>query len=210
MATPRPSSQSTAISDYLDDIPAIIEYIWCGESVGLKLGRHTLVKTPPAIQHTWTNGDDVNITLATEFYSKKVIVRRVSKRVLSGVRPKFVLHSINGAPVRMDNFNEMMVVLKTGHAAGIPQVLEFQPNPMPVMVIYVPEGGVLDHAGVTTEYELMTINHVNVTYLTLDQIGRMLHECTKPCHLTFGWTLPIDSSCDVPLAMLTDDATVSV
>ncbi|RHY68084.1 hypothetical protein DYB34_008735 [Aphanomyces astaci] len=208
MTTPRATSLSHS-TDYLDDVPAIIEYIWCGESVGLQLARPT-PSDAKTVQHTWSNGDDADITLATEFYSKKVVARRVSKRITSGVRAKFVLQSINGVDVKMDNFNEMMVVLKTGHAAGIPQVLAFHPNPPPVMVKNVPEDGALDRAGVTTEYELMTINHINVGYLTIDQIGRMLLDSAKPCHLTFGWTALHDDDLHVHLAGLSVADVVTV
>ncbi|KAF0692326.1 Aste57867_16583 [Aphanomyces stellatus] len=165
-----------------DETPAIIEYIWCGESVGLELARPASASTP--IVYAWASGP-IGITFATDYFSKQVIAKRIPKPIAS-LSAGCILHSVNGTPVKMDNYNEMMVVLQSGQAAGVTQTLEFLPRPSPVSVKSIPPGGVLEQAGVSTDYELVSINNINVVYLTMDQIGRMLVESSKPCHLIFG------------------------
>ncbi|CAK4077388.1 unnamed protein product [Aphanomyces euteiches] len=181
----------------IDDTPAIIEYIWCGENVGLELVRPVLSDAKP-ISHVWKEGE-LGIIFAIDFFAKKVYVRRVTKQIDS-IKTKYLLHTVNSIPVTAENYQEMMVVLKSGRDAGQPQTLEFLPRPQPVMVKSIPPAGELEKAGVTTDYELAMINNINVDNLSMDQIGRMLQDSNKPCHMTFG--LPVHAEKDAIEAML--------
>ncbi|OQR86779.1 hypothetical protein ACHHYP_09939 [Achlya hypogyna] len=180
LASPAISSRTYA-GEY-DGPEHIIQYIWCGEPLGLELHRDEA--TPPIVRYEWAAGP-MGLVLGLEYFSKQVIVKRVVDKSLP-VRSGCVLLRVNGTAVTPENHHELTMLMHHGHTAGAPQVLEFAPCPRPVMVRGVDAGGSLEQAGVSDAYELYSINNIHTVYLSMERIAAMLKEPSKPCYLTFA------------------------
>ncbi|KDO30759.1 hypothetical protein SPRG_04660 [Saprolegnia parasitica CBS 223.65] len=180
LASPAISSRTYA-GEY-DGPEHIIQYIWCGESLGLELHRDEA--TTPIVRHEWRQGP-MGLILGLEYFSKQVIVKRVVDKSLP-VKSGCVLLRVNGATVTPENHNELTMLMHNGHQSGATQVLEFAQCPKPVMVRSIHPGGSLEQAGVSDAYELHSINNIHTVYLSMARIESMLKEPTKPCYLTFA------------------------
>ncbi|OQS06278.1 hypothetical protein THRCLA_01685 [Thraustotheca clavata] len=182
MVLASPAISSRTYSGEYDGPEHIIQYIWCGEHLGLELARDD--PTSALIRYEWKSGP-IGLVLGIEYFSKQVIVKRVIDKTLP-VRSGSVLRRINNVPVTADNYNQLTTLMHAGHKAATLQLLDFAPCPAPVMVRCVDLGGSLEHAGVTDAYELYSINNIHTVYLSMDRIGAMLKEPSKPCYLTFA------------------------
>jgi hypothetical protein len=161
---------------------ARIDYIWCGESLGLDIQRYKRIYSSPLVL-VWKEGS-VGLTFGIEQATRQVVVKRTT-RTEHNVLPGDILTSANGEAVSERNFDETMRNLKAGHEAGVPQILTFVPPPAPPIVKSVVRGGVLDKAGVNSSYELISVNGVQTRYLKLDEIAALMRQSVKPCELSF-------------------------
>ncbi|OQR82662.1 hypothetical protein ACHHYP_15679 [Achlya hypogyna] len=163
--------------------PTYIEYNWCGEPLGLELQRPRLKELKP-VTILWREGS-VGITFGIEQATRKVVVKRTSRKE-HDVAPGYILLTVNGQQVWERNFDFAMRELKVGHEAGRTQVLEFLAPPPPPLVKSVPPHGALERAGVTSFFELKSINGVQTRYLSLEQISTLMRQSVKPCVISFA------------------------
>ncbi|OQR91575.1 hypothetical protein ACHHYP_04560 [Achlya hypogyna] len=168
--------------------PALIEYLWHGEPLGLEIcrSRSKYGSSPfnqPRYVLRWKHGP-IGITFGIEKATRQVYIKRVNRDV-GNVHPGFLLVFANGVVVSERNFDAVMTDLKRNHDAGREQTLEFIPPPPPPMARLLTGDGPLARVGVNAYYELMLVGDTRALYLSLPEIQHALQTAPRPTRLTF-------------------------